>query len=802
MKRAVKILSLCMFACNLYAQHTLTGTVKDQADGSAVAYATVALLTPDSSIITGATTDDTGRFALQNIAAGNYLAQVSFIGYEKEYRQVNIPSQSDLGAIELKESANKLSEVVVTASRPFIERRTDRYVVNVGSHILTAGRNALDVLRNTPGVLVKSDGSISVMGNHVEIWIDGRPSNLSGEQLKSLLTSTQGETIDRIEVITNPSSRYDAAGIGGIINIRTKRGLQYGLNGSTNAGYTQSRVDVENAGLQLNYRNSVLNVYGNYGITRHNDYNSIKQINIIETTEGPVTFDQYTHSKFQKAQIRHQFRMGTDFFLSTNSTLGFLLNVYENGKSNRYRDGDTYIMPPSEGIGHTATHNMIFDRGNGRQANVNFQQTFSQPGQQLNIDLDIARFKSSPSQETANTYYDAVDVPTGDVEQLRHKNPQTIDIYSGKLDYTHPLGENGKLETGVKSGSSKTDNDRLYEEYVNPNWETYRNRTNHFIYTEQVHAAYLNLSRSWGKWSVQAGLRGEYTLSKGEQRTTGAVNDSSYFNLFPTLFVNYAPDEYTLSFSYSRRLRRPSYGQLNPFEIKLDAYSYVAGNPHLTPNYRQMLELSYMNRHNLMITLSYNYSTDLIVMMPVVDASDNVRYGMVPVNFGTRINIGGMISYRFMPVKRWTVTLMAEGGYITNRSGDASDKLANDGMIAFVFLNNAFDLGRGFSVEVNGIYNTGQKTGYMESASAAILSAGIRKSLLNDKLMLSLNAEDIFNSALSWTTVKYGNVNDRIFENPNIRSIALSLRYNFGSSTVKASRRRSSGIEEEAGRAR
>jgi outer membrane receptor protein involved in Fe transport len=748
-------------------------------------------------------TDETGGFKLENIGSGNYLVRISFIGYETAYSNADVPQQSDLGEIRLTEKANKLDEVVVTAQRPLIERRIDRYVVNVSSHLLTPGRNALEVLRNTPGLLVSSGGSITIANNAVEIWIDGRPSNLSGEQLRSLLTSMQGETIDRIEVITNPSSRYDAAGIGGIVNIRTKKGLQYGLNGSTNAGYKQSHVDVENAGLQLNYRSRAANLFGNYGITRQNNYNGIKQINIVESQEGAVTFDQYASSKNQRSPINHQFRVGADFFLSSKSTLGFLLNDYENGKEEELLEGETDITPSSEGINHTSVRSLSRGSGSGRQANVNFQQTFSRPEQQLNIDLDMARFASDPSQEITNMYdgQDVEQAGRGVVEQLRHANPQIIDIRSGKLDYAQPLWGNVRLEAGLKTSSSKTDNDLLYETYLNDRWEIDRNQTNHFIYREQIHAAYLNLGKSWGKWSVQAGFRGEYTVSEGEQRTTGAVSDSSYFNLFPSLFVNYAPEGYSLSFSYSRRIRRPSYRQLNPFEIKLDAYSYTSGNPDLTPNYRHLFEWSYINKHNLMVSLSYLHNTDLIVQTPVADERDDqIRYGWIPTNFGTRINFGGMANYRFSPVKRWTVNCMVDAAYVINRSGDAAEEFANDGMLVFVFLNNTFNLGRGFSAELNGLYGS-QRTGYVESDPFVTLSTGVRKALLKDRLMITLNVSDVFNTASVWMSSKYRNVNLRAFEDSDSRSVALSLRYSFGSKTVKASRRRTSGIEEEAGRA-
>jgi hypothetical protein len=712
-----------------------------------------------------------------------------------------VPQQSDLGEIRLPESVNRLNEVVVTATRPLVEQHVDRYVVNVGSHILTAGRNALDVLRNTPGVLVYPDGSITVMGNAVEVWIDGRPSRLSGAQLNALLTSTQGETIDRIEVITNPSSRYDAAGTGGIINIRTRQGLQYGLNGSANAGATKSWKDRENAGLQLNYRNRDVNLFGNYGINRTANRQDLRQTNVVETVEGPVTFEQKTRAENQKAVIQHQYRLGADFFLSPNSTLGLLVNGYGNGKEKYTVEGHTNITPAYENVDRTTIHNLLTEQTEGLQVNANYQQTFPEPGRQLNLDVDYGQFNNKSSQHDTNNYFGEDGKPVRDEEQLRHVNPQRIDIYSGKLDYTHPAGENGRLEAGVKSSGSKTDNDLLFEEYTGNRWETDRDQTNRFIYTEQVHAAYLNLSKSWGKWSVQAGLRGEYTFSKGEQRATGAVNDSSYFNLFPTLFVNYRPDSHTLGFSYSRRLGRPSYGQLNPFEIKTDAYTYTAGNPHLTPMYMHNLQLSYSYRQSLMVRLSYNDITDLIVFAPVTDDRD-VRYGLIPVNFGKRRRFSGMVNYRISPARWWNVNLMAEGSYATNNSGRAQDEYSNSGFVNNLSLNNSFTLPHGFAAELSGFYISRQKQGYIVLEPLGSVSAGIRKSLLDDKLTVSLNANDLFHTMIENFAVQYNRVNYKFVGERDSRQVSLSIRYNFGSQTVKASRERRSGIEDEAGRAR
>ena len=271
------------------AQYSLTGIVKDAKDNSPIPYATIALLRSDSSVVTGAVTDDNGKFVMDKITKSDYLLHVSFLGYEKLYRKVNVPSQTDLGVINLKENATELGEVTVTAIRPQIEQKVDRYIMNV-STIQSTGRNALGVLSVTPGIVVTPTGDISMMGNGVAIWIDGRPTNLSGDRLHSLLTSMQGNEIDRIEVITNPPARYEAEGTGGIINIRTKKGLQMGLNGSVYIGYTQGYSDRENGGLSFNYRESKINIYGNYGYSHTTPWTNFESVTETDTGNGSLEY--------------------------------------------------------------------------------------------------------------------------------------------------------------------------------------------------------------------------------------------------------------------------------------------------------------------------------------------------------------------------------------------------------------------------------------------------------------------------------------------------------------------------------
>ena len=795
----ITALIVCMFTVN--AQHQLTGTVIDSADGSPVPYATAAILRSDSSAITGVMTGDDGKFVIQNVAAGDYLLQVSFIGYEKMCRSVSVPAQSDLGKILLSESTLRLQEVVVRATRPLVVSRADRYIVNVSGNILSAGRNAIDILRNTPGLLVNQRGEISAMGNSVQVWIDGRPLRMSGEQLQAFLNSMQGGEIDRIEVITNPSSRYDAGGGGGIIDIRTRTGLQYGVNGTLTAGYEQGRMDRENAGVSLNWRREKMNVFGNYSVMRGNSWNEFNQINVMQTPAGEVTFDQNNTVKSTKANLRHSGRAGMDYFLNPKNMLGVIVNTYYQDGGRAIFKGITHISPNYNGVDYSTSENIQSGNGTGIQVNMNYQHTFSIPGKQFNFDLDYARFDSESLQQTTNRYYDSSDAITDIPEQLRHTNSQAIDVYSAKMDHTQPLWKDARMETGAKFSQTQTDNDLTYDVHIGNNWQIDANRTNRFVYTEQIGAAYINISQQLAKFNLQAGLRGEYTLSEGEQKTTGEVNDISYFNLFPTFFVNFqASPKHNFGLSYSRRLNRPSYLNLNPFEISLDAYSFTRGNPDLTPAYVHSIQFSHTFAQELMTRIGYSHTTDLILQMPIVDASTQ-RYGMVHGNFGRNQTISTMLNYRKTLFKKWTANLTVQGSYVINTSDEASGEFVNKGSTLIVQLNNNITVTPTLSAELTGLYMSGFRHGYFLIQPRGNFSVGLRQMLLKNKMSLSLTVNDILYTFGEKVYARYEDVNTSVISKGDSRYVTLTLRYNFGSTTVRAARNKSTGIEDETTRA-
>jgi len=791
---AIVLIHVCVFS---YAQNQVTGIVKDAANGSPVPYATAALLRPDSSAVTGVITGNDGKFVIEKVAAGDYLLQVSFIGYNKEYRSVSVPAQSDLGDINLTESTTRMKEVVVSADRPLVVNRADRYVVNVSGNIQSAGRDAMDILRNTPGVLVNQKGDISVSGNNVQVWIDGRPSRMSSEQLQAFLNSMQGGEIDRIEVITNPSSRYEAEGSGGIIDIRTKKGLQFGVNGTLTLGYRQGRTDRENTGMSMNWRREKFNLFGNYSFSRSNSWSKYNQINVLKTTDSAVTYDQTNITNNTKVKLGHNLRAGIDYFVNPKNILGIIVTAYHSDNGITAAKGFTGISPTYNGVSYSTSENIQSGENDGIMLNTNYQSTFAKTGQQLNLDFDYAHFNASPFQKNANIYYDLYGVMINDIEQLRNTNLRTIDVFSAKIDYTQPVWKDAKAEAGAKFGQSKTDNDLKFDRFIGNDWHIDAGRTNRFVYNEQIFAAYISIYQQLGKFNLQTGLRGEYTNSKGDQRTTGDINEKSYFDLFPTFFVNYrASPKHNFGISLSRRLQRPEYNLLNPFEIIYNAYSFQRGNPELKPAYRHNVQFSYMSGQNLMIRINYGSITDLIYYNIVEDAATQ-RFGTTYINFGRYQNIGGTINYRKQIVKIWIANMGIDGGYMKSTSGE----FVNEGIAFWMNMNNNITITPTLSAEISGFGNSRYRRGYSVTEPAVSFSVGLRQMLLKNRMSLSFLINDIFYTSKEKDSTQNENVNYSSLYKYDSRYANLTLRYNFGSTTVKAARNKQTGIEDETTRA-
>ena len=800
-----------LFSLSALAQQTgkLTGTARD-AKGQPIESATIALLNAaDSAKLRSTATDKTGQFSLDHIPAGKYLVMVSSVGFNSLYSPVTLNKEGgtrNLPPLVLTPTATNLKEFAVVARRPFLEQKADRMVVNVDASPSNAGSTAMDVLEKSPGVTLDKDDNISLKGKQgVTIMIDGKPTYLSSTQLASYLRSLPASAIDQIELMTNPSAKYDAAGNSGIINIKTRKNKLKGFNGNLNLTHTQGVYPRPSGSLNLNYRDGRANFFLNAGYARWEGFQhlSINRKYLDEGTKNINSiFSQETEMHFTNPSMNLKF--GMDYYLTEKTTIGFVVSGFQNKEQNRSSSNIRLLDPKytlDSLVYSPSTNNTTWKNGS---VNLNFRHSFDSAGRELTADLDYVRYSSVSDQYFDNITY-APDMTKLGETVLTGDLPSAINIYTLKTDYTRPLAKGYKLETGLKLSYVNTDNTANYFNLLNHVPEVDTTKTNHFLYKENINAAYVNMTRQIKKFSIQLGLRAENTNYSGHQLGNGlsVVNrDSSfsrsYFNLFPTAYISYTANENNMfTLNYGRRIDRPAYQDLNPFLFFLDQYTYQAGNPYLQPQYTNNVELSHTWRHFLNTTLNYSYTTDFFSeTFQQSGQATIVRNG----NIGSRQSAGIAVSAQIKVAKWWTSILYSNLNYNKFSGFLYGENINVDATTLLLNANNQFNFAHGWAAELSGFYRTKGVEGQIIIDPLGQASAAVSKKILKDKASLKLAIRDIF-----YTNQVHGYINfqqtEATFHNTrDSRQVAMTFSYNFGKPFKGTGGRRHSGAGDEESR--
>ncbi|WP_420153088.1 outer membrane beta-barrel protein [Siphonobacter sp.] len=785
-------------------QGSVSGKITD-VSGKAVEFATIMVLkAKDSTLAKGGVADANGTFEIEGLAEGRYLVTLTQVGFAKKTTPpfvLNAESPSvKLAALVMEPASQDLKEVRVAAAKPFIEQQIDKTVVNVENSIVAAGNTALEVLERAPGVTVDRDGNISLKGKaQVRVMIDGKPTYLSNEDLANLLRNTQANQLEKIEIMTNPSSKYDAAGNAGIINIRTKKNQNAGLNGSASLGFGYGLNPKANGSLNLNYRQNKWNVFGNYsGGARKNwrDQSIVRKFRSGD--EVTALYDQFADNTTRNHN--NNVKLGADYFASKKTTIGVLMNVNAGGWG-IIGDNVTKIYKGTSVLEKTTTTGQNFDNTwKSLTTNLNLKHTIDSTGKEFTADIDYARYDNRSDQRykitTVNPAGVDLEIPRFDVGNTKG----IVDIYSAKVDYTHPFSKNSKMEAGLKTAFVTTDNNMKFTIQQGEAPRVDPGRTNQFIYRENINAAYLNYSTQIKKTSIQLGLRGEQTVMKGNQVTSDTSFRRNYLNLFPSVFVRQELNKKnTVGFSYSYRIDRPDYEDLNPFLYFLDLYTYQQGNPYLRPQFSHVAEVTHTFMGAVTTTLNYGRSNGIIT--EVLRQDDAARTTFInKENFGFRENYGVAISANIPITKKW----MSINYLNVNRNRFVG--LLNggefDGRIVTTTFNtqNQFTLPKNWSAEISGFYMSGFLEGTIKGEPMWQVSVGVQKQFWDKKASLKLNVRDIFWSQQFRGSFVFGNVDMQIRNKWENRVANLTFSYRFGNSKIQASRRRSTGLESEAGR--
>jgi len=775
---------------------TISGNVKDT-KGESMPFVTVSVLSQDSTLLTGAITDDNGKYAVE-VNIPNYIIQASYIGYQTTFGGPDFV---------LREETERLEEVEVKAKKPLIERQMDKLVVNVSASPLAAGSNGNDILRRAPGVRIDKDGNITVNGKSVEIYVDGKPSYLSGQQLKAMLDGTDGNTIEKIEIISNPSAKYDASGQGGIINIKTKRNMMKGINGMLSAAYggmyfgdVKRWLNTEMVSLNLNYRGEKTYTFGQFTqVYAEND------IDFESYRETPL-LKNYSYSHYDMNFQYYMLKVGNDWYIDSVNTLGFILQVpYMNVRQSILPD-DNNAYTIDKMLADTTTS--ITNSSNRLQApqhtaNLNYTHTFNEAlERELTVNVDYNRYNNGASNYQQTAYSKPLAGNTYKSLALDIKSRQIVDIYSAKLDFQTKFWETGMIECGVKYGLSTTNNGMTTDSVI----DGIRTgaKPSDFIYDEHVAAAYISVGKQFGEhWSVKLGLRGEYTYSHGNWKSADSITNKSYFDPFPTAYVGYTSkplgklqQPIAVSASYTRRIKRPNYWMLNPFKNYVDAFSYQEGNTELKPEFNNDVELHFSWTQYLNVTFNFAHTQDMfsskMTIMP--DGMGRSQW----INFGTCTTHGANVSLTELPLVpkfdddhkvngAWlALTVNAGWLHFINKSyeklADGKPVFENRSHYGYAGGTLSAYLPKDWTMTLDGNWSSPMATGYSRSGSTYFLSFGVRKMYMAKGLIFNLNVQDLARS-LSFSDEDLGQGAGYHSWNKNTvrqQRVMLSLTWMFG----------------------
>lgn len=805
MKKILFALTLQMLALTLVHAQQIKGVVRDE-KGNVVSAATVSLLNArDQSVVKLALTNK-GAFHFDLIKQDSFLVGVSYVGYQPVFSQKFAFKGETITLPDLifKTPVSSMQGITVVARKPIVEVKADKTVLNVEGTINATGSDALELLRKSPGVLVDNDENLSVNGKSgVQVYIDGKPTPLNGQDLSSYLKTIPSSQIEAVEIIQNPGASFEASGSAGIINIRLKKGKTMGFNGNVNAGISASKYLRAENGFSLNYRNKNFNVFGTY----NGNYGKLESAFELHRVVKDTAFDQ--QNQILVKRNNHTFKTGLDYTLSAKSNIGVLVT----GNFSSPQVTNTNVTP----ISHypTGTVDRILKAGNDtrqRNHNINTNVNYSfkdSAGRSMVVNADYGYYNNKQDQAQPNTFYDA----TGKNELYQRNytiaSPTRIDIYALKVDYEQPFAK-GRLGIGGKVGYVKTANDfRQYNEGGRVR-ELDRERSNFFGYKENVNAAYINYSKEWKGIAVQGGIRAEQTDLEGTlksyKRTGGDYPEVTanfkrdYIDFFPSISITLAPktgNQFALA--YSRKIDRPVYKNLNPFEYRINEYTFHKGSIHLRPQYSNTVSLTHTYKYKLNTTLSYSHIKD--VFGQLVDTAHGMKGYLVNSNIASQDIASLNISYPFQ-YKNYSLFTNINTFYSRNKADYGTHRNINlDTWTINIYAQNSYRFGKGWSAEVSGFYASPSIwQGTMKAAAMWSADAGVQKQILSGKGTIKASVSDVFKSMQWSANSNFARQAVAVAGRYESRQYKLHFTYRFGNNKIKAARQYNTGLEDELNR--
>jgi hypothetical protein len=799
MKIFIVLIGIFLIGFNSYGQvnnNKISGQVKDTRN-EPLASATVTLLqAQDSILVQTKMTKENGRFIFDKLPYAIYRLRVTVTG-NKPYTSGPLTLDSQHTELVLPlillqpEKTTELKGVTVIAKRPLIEQELDKTIVNADAMIGSAAGNTLDILEKTPGVTVDQDGSISLNGNGgVMVLIDGKTIYMSGRDLAAYLRSLPGSMVDKIELMTNPPARYDAGG-NGIINIRLKRNRTQGYTGTISLNASQGKEMFRSYNsANINYLNRKVNLFVNAAYSRDGNFIKDNSARSFYETTGTKNADISTSNNYRYRNNDLLLKSGMDYTFSSKTVAGFVISYDHRPRKEEsvYSTDNNFY---TGGTGSTGNGNMNGDyRWKNFGANINLTHKPDQKGKELSLDVNYIRYNNYNDQYWQNT----IDGQSTDSSyDFLYDLYSRISIYNAKADYMHPIGKL-KLSTGTKFSWVENDMTSDYFDIISNTMVPGYAKSNHFIYRENINAAYVNGRRDWKRVSAQLGLRLENTAIKGEQVANPAVGSlqftNNYTNVFPSAFISYKLDslgKHTLSVNFSKRLNRPGYQQLNPFIVFRDQYSYTSGNPSLGAGYGTRYELVYRFGQYIGLTVQHDRLSDNII--DFTESSGNV-FLTKPANRGAGHLTGLFINSNYSPAKGWTLNLDVRTARFYNKAflPDGIVELRQQAYRVSLFSQYAFP--KDWSSEIFFLWNSRMIVWQRVIEPRWRVNLAVQKKILKKKGSIRLGLEDIFYAWKTKTnTVGLKNITAFATNVQDTRRVSLGFSFSFGKETFARKRK-------------
>ncbi len=794
------LILVLFFTTPLFSQtFTVSGKVVD-GNNAPLSFVTVLLFTEGaSSAITGASTDDKGNFIFNNLKVANYTLTFSFVGYQTKHKDISVSADQNLGIIVLDRVPEVLDETVIAIKRPTIVKESGKLIFNVENTSLSTG-TTLELLTKTPGVLVIQD-QITIKGTPTVIFINGKRVYLSAAEVVSLLKNVGASAIKSVEVITNPSAKYDAEA-GSILNIITTRAISVGYKGSLSGRYEQATYPKYNFGTSHFYKNNWVNLYAGYSFSPRKEFKDQHDDIRFFNTDGSVKSVWDTDFTRTTRSYVHQGNVIADFTINKKNSISVSSNIFVSPNKQFNNTVFAEIFNGQQQLDSTFT--TVSDLEND-QYNLSFSgeyKTVVDPkGTSLTTTVNYILYDDKQDQGVSTNYF----LPNGDFirnNSFLTEALQESDIITAAVDISVPL-TSATFDAGTKYSNIDTRSSLDFFDTENNTVQFNTALSDEFIYEESIYAAYLNFSKEWEKWEMAIGLRSEFTSVNGDSRSLGEVNTQEYLDFFPSLSVQHTiNDKNTLGLSYARHIQRPRYQSLNPFKYFLNENNFNGGNPNLVPAIDDKITLSYNYKSKWFFDLYYHHTEDVLSLLRFQD-NESLIMRTVDANLIEDFQYSLDIVHVSSPTPWWYLSMYTSAFYFENEFfalESEEEKFSNDtfGLYAQVYNGISFTKDRTFSGDITAVYLSDFIYGSYDYGNQFSLSFSVRKSFWDNTASISAGVNDVFDTYNVPVTSRYYNQDNTYFAQPESRLYRVSFKYTFGNSRLRDNNRNSK--PEETGR--